>query len=89
MRIERIALEHHGDVAVLGGDVVDDAIADPDFALADFLQAGQQAQTGGFAAAGGADKDHEFLVGDVEVEVVDGDNVAPTPVDVAVRYGCH
>ena len=28
VRVERVALEHHGDVAVLGRDVVDDAVAD-------------------------------------------------------------
>ena len=29
VRVERVALEHHRDVAILGGDVVDDPVADP------------------------------------------------------------
>src|SRR5256885_11657323 len=33
--VERVALEHHRDVAILGGDIVDDPIADPQRARGD------------------------------------------------------
>jgi len=40
VRVEGVVLEDHRDVAVARGQVVDDAIADPDLARADVLQAG-------------------------------------------------
>ncbi len=87
--IERVALEHHGDVAVLGRHVVDDAVADHDAAFGDLFQAGQQAQAGGLAAARRADEDQEFLVGDLDVQVVDGDDVAEALEDMFVGYTGH
>jgi hypothetical protein len=36
--IQRVVLEHHGDVPLLGRHVVDDAAADGDLAAADLLQ---------------------------------------------------
>jgi hypothetical protein len=69
--VEGIVLEHHGHVPVLGGDVVDDAVSDADRARCDFLQPGHHAQNGGFAAAGGAHQNHEFLVCDVQADAVD------------------
>ena len=74
--IQRVVLEHHGDVAVLGGNVVHQAVADVQLALADLFQAGDHAQGGGFAAAGGADQNDEFLIGDLQVEVLYGGHVA-------------
>ena len=46
VRVQRVGLEHHRDVAVLGGDVVDDAVADQDLAFADRLQPGEHAEGG-------------------------------------------
>ena len=70
--VQSVALEHHSDVAVLRGNVVDQTAADVHFALGDLLQAGDHAQGGGLAAAGGADEDDEFLILDLQVEVGDG-----------------
>ncbi len=66
MGIQRIALEHHGDVAIFGRHVVHNAVADLDRPGSDLFQAGQQAQGGGLAAAGGSNQYEEFLVGDVQ-----------------------
>jgi hypothetical protein len=55
----------------------------------DLLQAGQQAQGGGLAAARGADEDQEFLVGDVDVEVVDRNHITELLGHVLIRHTCH
>ncbi len=72
VRIERVVLEHHGDVPVLGRQVRHVAVADADRSAVDVLQAREHAQRGGFAAAGGADEDEELAVLDGDVELVDG-----------------
>jgi hypothetical protein len=53
VRVQRVALEHHRDVAVLGLQVVDDLAVDQDLAAADLLQPGQHAQQRALAAARG------------------------------------
>ena len=68
--IERVVLEHHGDVAIRGIELVDDRAADRDLARRDVLQAGDHAQQRALAAARGADEDDELAVGDVEVDAV-------------------
>jgi hypothetical protein len=72
VRIERVVLEHHGDVAVLRRQVVDHAIADDDLAAGNLLEPGHHPERGRLAAAGGPDEHHEFLVADVEIHVLDG-----------------
>ena len=72
VRVERVALEDHRDVAVACGHVVDDPVADLDGALADLLEARDHAQRSRLAAAGGTDEDHELSVGDLEVHVSHG-----------------
>ena len=44
MRIERVRLENHRDIAVFRRNVVDDAVANQDLAFADFFQTGQATQ---------------------------------------------
>ena len=61
----------------LGHVVGDVAIADQDRALGAVLEAGEHAQGGGLAAAGGADEHHELAVLDVEVERVHGGRSLP------------
>src|SRR5207245_9652156 len=66
--VERVRLEDHGDVAVLGSDIIDDPVTDLDRAIADLLQAGEHPQGGGLAGPRGADQDHELLVLDLRVQ---------------------
>ena len=88
--VQGVALEHHGDVAVLGLHVVDQLAADVQLTLADLLQAGHHAQGGGLAAAGGADQHDELLVGDVQVEVVDRRDAAVVDLlDALQTQSCH
>ena len=66
--VQSIVLENHGDIAVLGSHVVDQAVADVQLAVGDVFQTGNHTQGGGLTAAGGADQDDEFLVLDVQIE---------------------
>ena len=70
VRVERVILEHHGDVALLRRHLVDHASADLDFAAGDFLQAGDHAQQRGLAAARRPDQYAEFPVGNRDVHAV-------------------
>ena len=81
VRVERVALEDHRDVAVAGRDVVDDTFADPDDAARDVLEPRDHAQRGRLAAARRPDEHHELAVVDVELKLVDGSR--PVGVDLA------
>ena len=72
VRVERVVLEDHRDVALLRRQVVDDFLADPDLAVGDLLEPREHAQRRRLAAARRADDDHELAVLDHEVELVDG-----------------
>ena len=76
VRVQSVVLEHHRDVAVLRSDVVDQLVADEEFAFGDLFQTGDHAQGGGLAAAGRSDEDQEFLVLDLKAEVADGRDAA-------------
>jgi hypothetical protein len=89
VRVERIVLEHHRHVAVLGRDVVDDLAVDRDLAVGDLLQAGDHPQRGRLAAARGADQHHELLVGDVEVDRAHRLDVIEALDHFAERYLRH
>ncbi len=72
VRVERIVLEHHGDVAVARPHVVDHLAADRDLAVADVLEAGDGPQQRALAAAGRADQHRELAVRDLEVDAAHG-----------------
>ena len=79
MRVERVVLKDHRDVAVLGLELVDPPVADADLAGADLLEPGDHPKRRRLAAAGRADEHHELLVGDREIDPGDGDHV-PEPL---------
>src|SRR5207244_9725601 len=90
VRVKRVGLEHHRDVAVLGGNVVHHALADHDAAFADGLDAGEHAKRGRLTAARRTDEHHELLVLDLDVEVIDDGEVGGVPLDdVVISYRCH
>ena len=74
MGVQGVILEHHGDIPILGGHIVHQLPADVQLAAGDLLQTGHHPQGGGFAAAGGADQHDEFLVFDLQIKVIDGQN---------------
>ena len=66
VRIERVVLEHHGDVAVARAHVVDDLAADLDEAAVGLLEPGDGAEQRRLPAARRADEHGELAGGDVE-----------------------
>ncbi len=72
VRVQRVVLEHHRDVAVARGDVVDHAVADGDGSGRGLLQAGDHPKRRRLPAPGGSDQDHELAVAHREREVVHG-----------------
>jgi hypothetical protein len=90
MRIERVVLEDHRDVAIARRDVVDHAVADQDIAGRDFLEPGDHAQGGRLAAAGRPDQNHEFVVLDLKIDSFNRLHVAVVDlVDLADRNLGH
>ena len=67
--IQSIVLKYHRQPPVLWFIIVAKVSIDPQFSVADILQSCDHAQRGGLAAAGGANKDDEFLVLDIQVKV--------------------
>ncbi|EAU68781.1 conserved hypothetical protein [Stigmatella aurantiaca DW4/3-1] len=89
VRIERVVLEHHRHVALLGRELVHHAAADGDGAAGDLLQAGDHPQRGGFTAARGPHEHQELMVLDVEVEPLDDGHSAVPLRHVLERYLGH
>ena len=73
--IEGVVLEDDGDVAVPGREAVHDLAVDGDGARGGFLEAGNQAQGGCFAAAGRPDQHEQFLVFNDEGGVIHGADI--------------
>ena len=90
MRVERVVLEHHRDVAIHRREVVHALRPDPDVAGRDLLEAGDHPQRRGLAAARRPDEDHELPVADVEVHVLHGmDGAVVELVDLGEDDLCH
>ena len=74
VRIERVVLEHHRDIAVARAHVIDDLAADLDLPGVGVLEPGDRAQKRALAAAGRSDQHGELAVRDVEIDASDGVN---------------
>ena len=72
MRVERVVLEHHGDVAIHGSKFIDDLAVNRNVAGADGLEPGNHAQRRGLAAARRAHEHQELLVADLQIDIFDG-----------------
>jgi hypothetical protein len=68
--IQRIGLEHHGDIPVLGVDVIDRSVVNGYPAFGRRFQSGDDIQQGGFAATGRPDEDKEFPIVDIDVDIL-------------------
>jgi hypothetical protein len=68
MRVKRVILENHREVAVLWRHGVDDAAADRDFALGHCLESSDHPQQGRLAAAGWPEQNDEGAVLDDRID---------------------
>ena len=90
VRIERVVLEDHRDVAVLGRQVVDAHAVDLDVPRAGLLEPGDAAERGGLAASRRAEEHEELAGRDVERERVERRGVRPEPLgELAEGDGGH
>jgi len=92
VRVERVALEYHGDVAAARCEIGDLSAADRDQAVRDLLEPRDHAQQRGLPAAGRPDQNEELAVGDLERNVVDRSHVAREQLgdvlEMDLRHGC-
>ncbi len=75
VRVERVILEHHGDVPVFRVKVVDDLVVDGNGAVGDLDQSGDQVERGGLATTGRTDQRDKLTVLNCQVHIVDGNDV--------------
>ena len=75
VRIERVALEDHGDVAPVGRQALDRPAVDADRAARQRLEPGRQPEQRRLPAARRAEHGHELAVGNGERELGEGDDV--------------
>jgi hypothetical protein len=89
VRVERIVLEHHGDVAVLRRHIVDDMVIDGDLAVGDVLQPCDHAQRGRLAATGRSDQHDELVILDLEVDAAHRLHIVIALDNLTQRYVGH
>ena len=68
---QRVALEHHGGIPLVGGQLIDLLAAQPDTALVGAFKAGDHTKRCGLAAAGGAQQCDEAARLDVQAHLID------------------
>ncbi len=69
MRVERIALEHHGDVAARWWHIADGLGTDSDFAACGAVETSEQSQQGAFAAPRGTDQHQKLAIVDRQIQL--------------------
>ena len=72
MRIQRIVLEHHGDVTIFRRNVVDHASPYRDRPFRDILEPGDHSQRGRLPTARRADQNEEFTISDRQIQITYG-----------------
>ena len=89
VRVERVALKHHGDAALAGRQMIHARPIDLDLAGIDGLQAGDYPQQGGFSTAGRAQYHQELAGADLERDVVEHYGTAEALADTPERKISH
>ena len=90
VRIQSVVLEYHGDVAILGSNIVYELIADVEFAVGNLFETCNHTQGGGLTTTGRTNENDKFLIFDVQAEITYSSNAAGIYlVDVFQSYACH
>ena len=90
MRIKRVPLEDQCDIAIARRHIIDDPIPNADLARCGLFEAGYQPKRGGLARAGRPDEDHQFAIGNLQVQVGQGpDAVGINFADIFQRNAGH
>jgi hypothetical protein len=76
VRVERVVLEDHREVALRGGERRHVALPEHDPSAGDLLETADRAQERRLPAARRADEHHELALADRQVDVVDRDHAA-------------
>ena len=89
VRVQRIALEHHCHIALLGFDAIHQRVGDVHIATGGAFEASDDAQQRALAAPRWAEQHHELAVGDFEGNIVDGSDSVEDLGDRIETHGCH
>ena len=90
MRIQSVVLEHHCDLTILRCNIVDQTVADAQFAFGNLFQTRDHTQGCGFTATGRSDQNQKLLVFDLQIEIGNGSYAARILfIDMLQRYACH
>ena len=89
MRIKRIALEDHRNVAILWDHVINNAAPNRNRAIADFFKTRKHAQQGRFATARRTYQNDKFAVFDIDIHAVHDLNIGVAFDDVFYFYIGH
>ncbi len=76
MRVKRVVLEHHRNVAVLGRHVIDLGVANEKVAAGWGFKTGDHPQQGRFPAPRRADEHHQFAIPDIKINALDNLHLA-------------
>ena len=76
MRVERVGLEHHRDIAGARRQIVDGLAADLDHAVADILEPGDHPQRRRLAAAGRTDQRDKLAILDLKIDAMHDVDIA-------------
>ncbi len=89
MGVERIVLEDHRDIAIFGGNVIDQPIANVKVAFRDLFEAGNHPQNRSFATARWTNQNHEFAIEDFEIHILDDFDITKALRNVFQAHRCH
>jgi len=82
VRVQRVVLEHHRHPPLVGRLCRDVALAQQDAAAVRLVQAGDERQGRGLAAARGSEERQERARGHIQAQVVDRADLAEDPLEV-------
>ena len=89
MGIQGVVLEDHRDVPVTGSDDIGKDVTDIKFTVADLLKSGDHTQRGRFSASGRTDENDEFLVLDLKIEILNGDDSLIRDLEIRDKTFCR